>query len=105
MTTPIVCVEPNDKIDNVIEKMKKYKIRRFPVVEKGKIVGMITNTDISRLSPEMFDILELRFKMKEKKPFIDGSSTNGVCENCGNYSGDLKLVRNKWFCGFCRESL
>lgn len=105
MTSPIVCVGPNETINQVIEKMKKFKIRRFPVVDGGEIVGILTNNDISRFSPDMFDIMELRFRMKKQKPIIDKSATNGVCEKCSNYSGDLKILDNNWFCGFCRESV
>ncbi|OGI15996.1 hypothetical protein A3K63_00530 [Candidatus Micrarchaeota archaeon RBG_16_49_10] len=105
MKSPIIYVKPDDSINEVINKMQKHKIRRFPVLENGKIVGMVTNTDIARLSPEMFDILELRFKMKEHEPFIKETTTSGVCEKCGNYSDDLMIAKNKWFCGFCRTSL
>jgi predicted transcriptional regulator len=105
MKSPIIYVKPNDSINQIIEKMNKHKIRRFPVLENGKVVGMITNTDIARLSPEMFEVLELRLKIKGDEPFIRETTTSGVCGKCGNYSDDLVLIKNEWFCGFCRSSL
>jgi signal-transduction protein with cAMP-binding, CBS, and nucleotidyltransferase domain len=102
MTSPIIHVNPGDDISDVVHKMKKHKIRRFPVVEKGKIVGMLTNTDIARISPEMIDVLNLRLKMRMGMPSIEKGVTSGICEVCENYSEDLMFINNQWVCGSCR---
>ena len=84
--------------------MKKFKIRRFPVVKNGKIVGILTNTDIARVSPEMIDVLNLRLKMRTGLPAIEMGTTTGTCEVCENYSENLQFVNNKWVCESCRNS-
>jgi CBS domain-containing protein len=38
---PISC-KPDHTLREVLSLMKKYKFRRIPVLEKGKIVGEIT---------------------------------------------------------------
>jgi len=82
--------------------MKKFKIRRFPVVSGGKIVGILTNTDIARVSPEMIDVLNLRLKMRMQLPTLEKGTTTGICEICENYSEDLIFVNNRWVCENCR---
>ncbi len=103
MSTPVVFSSPNDDVITTVEKMKKYRIKRIPVVDKGKIVGIVTDTDIARASPDMLDILNFRLKMREEEPSLEESSTSGLCESCGAYSEDLRCVDEEWVCENCRE--
>lgn len=49
---PIVYAEPKQTIEEVADLMAKEKIRRLPVVNNGKVVGIVTVTDLARfLSP------------------------------------------------------
>lgn len=103
MSFPIVVVSPNDTILDAVRKMKKNNIHRLPVVESGKIVGVVSLTDIARTSPEMFDLLEYRLKMKKIPIVLKEMTTVGFCENCGNYSESLKTKGNIWVCESCFE--
>jgi CBS domain-containing protein len=105
MKKPVVFAEPNEDILSVVRKMKKSNIHRLPVVEKGKVVGVISLTDIARTSPEMLDLLEYRLKMKEMPSEIKEEITSGICESCGNYSEYLKEVDEEWLCEDCIEEL
>ncbi len=103
MSSPLLFVLPSDKINDVVSKMKKHRVKRMPVIEKGKLVGIISTTDIARTTPEMMDLLEARLLMREEEPsFIEGE-TSGICENCGNYSEELIYDGEKWVCEECRE--
>ena len=46
MAKSVLTVENNDSIDNAAAIMDSRKIKRLPVLEKGKLVGIITATDI-----------------------------------------------------------
>ncbi len=41
-TKKVISCNKEDKISDIINKMKESNVRRLPVVEKGKIVGEIT---------------------------------------------------------------
>jgi IMP dehydrogenase len=41
-----ITIEPDQKIYEVLKIMKKYRISGVPVVEKGNLVGIITNRDL-----------------------------------------------------------
>lgn len=52
MTNDICCCTPTDDIENVESKMDKLHIRRVPVVEGKKVIGMVTIGDLVK-SPDM----------------------------------------------------
>ncbi len=103
MSKPLVTVSPDDDIVVAVRKMKKNNIHRLPVITNGKIVGLLSLSDIARTSPEMADLLEYRLKMKEFEPVIKEAATSGICEICGNYSDNLKSDDDQWVCEICRE--
>ena len=48
MTKEVVSVSPDDGIEAAIQLMVKHRIHRVPVIEGGKLVGIVTRTDILR---------------------------------------------------------
>jgi len=54
MTTPIITVSSQTSLDEAVETMVKKNIRRLPVEEKGKIIGIIVDRDIVRAIPIYF---------------------------------------------------
>ena len=48
MTTDVWCCNSNDQLDKAQEIMSKNQIRRLPILDNGKIVGILSIGDISR---------------------------------------------------------
>jgi CBS domain-containing protein len=48
MTTHVVTTRRNAKLDEVVELMARRHIKRLPVVEDGKVVGIIARSDLLR---------------------------------------------------------
>ncbi len=48
MSAPVVTTEPDAEIVFVFETMNERKIRRLPVVEGGRLVGILTERDLLR---------------------------------------------------------
>jgi CBS domain-containing protein len=46
MTKKVVVVDVNEDLESVISIMAKHKIKKILVVEKEKLVGIVTSTDI-----------------------------------------------------------
>ena len=46
MTKKVVTIDENDSIENAALIMTENKIKRITVIEKGKLIGVITATDI-----------------------------------------------------------
>lgn len=105
MSRPLVTVAPEDDILVAVRKMRNNNIHRLPVIEKGKVVGLISLSDIAKTSPEMLDLLEYRLKMRESPLEIKEEFTSGICDSCGNYYEDLKKINDQWVCEDCGEEI
>ena len=55
MTCEVKSISKEDDIDKVVDYMAKYQIRRIPVTDNGKVVGMISIGDLtdSEISDEL----------------------------------------------------
>jgi acetoin utilization protein AcuB len=51
MSRPVISISPDDPINDVLAMFKKEHIRRAPVIKKGKLVGLVTETDLLNASP------------------------------------------------------
>lgn len=72
MTKDPITITKETTIAEALELMRKHSIRRLPVLEKGKLVGIVTDRDLSEVSPSpatslsVFEINYLLAKMKIK---------------------------------------
>jgi len=57
MTSPLVVTEPNRDLGEAVKLMFQMKIKKLPVVDGKRLVGLVTLTDIARFQPEMIAIL------------------------------------------------
>jgi CBS domain-containing protein len=48
MTSDVAVVAPPDELAVVVGLMEKHRIKRVPVVEKGKLVGIVSRADLVR---------------------------------------------------------
>jgi len=51
-STEIVTIEPDRDLDEALELMAKHKVRRLPVVENGRLVGVLAQADVAREGDE-----------------------------------------------------
>lgn len=42
-----VTVEPDQRLDDALEIMSHYRVRRLPVVEDGRLVGVLSQADVA----------------------------------------------------------
>ena len=107
MSTPLLTISSNESCADAAKKMRRNNIKRLPVVDNGKLVGIISLDDIATTLPEFIQFLEER--LEESKESINNNiteeTTAGICESCGDYSEDLKYVNNQWLCESCRDEL
>jgi len=51
MKSPVITVTPDTLIDNAMETMREKHVRRLPVVEDGRLVGLVTRKIIKEATP------------------------------------------------------
>jgi CBS domain-containing protein len=47
-TTDPITVEPDRDLDEALQLMAKHQVRRLPVVESGRLVGVLAQADVAR---------------------------------------------------------
>jgi len=105
MRRKIVTIKPSADIISAIQKFKKKKVRRLPVVENGKLIGIITANDILRIDPGLFQMIAETIKIREEteklnRSQIDVPRKQGACEECGD-SDMLYYDEPQWLCELC----
>ena len=70
MSKPVVFVEPSMRAQDAMELMRKENIRRMPVVDGGKLVGIVSATDLLNAAPSQatsLSIWELNYLLSKIK--------------------------------------
>jgi len=62
MSKPVIVVTPETSVSAAANIMKEKNIGHLPVVENGRLVGIIAEGDITSLAPEFLEVLKLRRK-------------------------------------------
>ncbi len=107
MTSPLITIPAGENVTDAMQKMVKMQIRRLPVVENAKLVGIVTDIDLIAVSAEMGNIFSDLIKMHREKIFALEAPmkiSRGICEECGDNVDDLLLVNGKLLCESCRET-
>jgi acetoin utilization protein AcuB len=70
MSQPVITVEASDSMLNAVNLLKEHDIRMLPVLKKGKLVGIVTDSDLKEASAsdattlEVHELLYLISKIK-----------------------------------------
>jgi CBS domain-containing protein len=114
LSSPLITIEPEKSIVEASEVMLKANIKRLPVLKDRTIIGVISNTDILRVTPGLNTIIKDLIDMNREAllsiPSIEETSESedfhsGICESCYTFSYDLRLLNGQYLCGRCREEV
>jgi CBS domain-containing protein len=59
MSRPLVAVGPKTEIEEAAKVMCQKKIKKLPIVEEGRLRGLITLTDILRIQPQLIRMYQI----------------------------------------------
>jgi acetoin utilization protein AcuB len=59
MSQPVITVEASDSMLNAVNLLKEHDIRMLPVLKKGKLVGIVTDSDLKEASASDATTLEV----------------------------------------------
>ena len=107
----VVTIKPSSTIEEAIQKMRKTKFDKLPVVHENELVGIITVKDILNFHPEIYPELEEFAQIKEREEKLKRISTknpnivsDGNCEKCGKKSV-LRKISERFICESCEASM
>ncbi|MFA4952680.1 MAG: CBS domain-containing protein [Candidatus Pacearchaeota archaeon] len=106
----IAIIRPDATINDALNKMKKLKFEKLPVIQEGELVGIITIKDILTFNPEIYPEIEELSKIREESEKLKRIKKakeriiEGICEECGN-TDFLYRFNGMLICENCRNSL
>jgi len=108
----IFTIKPIEGIQKALERMNKKRVKRLPVVEKGKkLVGIISSKDILTFKPEFYPELEEFAKIREEQEKLNrikrkevAVTEHGICEECGERD-ILYRFNGMLVCESCKNSM
>jgi CBS domain-containing protein len=106
MSTPVVVADPYISLEEAMKTMGKCNIRRLPVIEDGELIGIITQKDISRISPVLHDISREWYDITVRdESYLKRQIFSGKCEDCNALSTTLRRVDGRLLCEDCIDAL
>jgi acetoin utilization protein AcuB len=70
MTDTPVTVSPEDSLQHALDLLEKYQVHELPVVEQGRVIGIVTDGDLKLMTPAypLFrDQEEIRLALRDLK--------------------------------------
>ena len=106
MSTPLVTIDSEKTISDAAREMSRLNIRRLAVMYKGDLAGIISSKDILAVTPELIEIMQEKARIENQNLIeaAEESSSAGYCDNCGEWSDDLREIEGSFLCEECRES-
>jgi CBS domain-containing protein len=107
MSSPLVAISPDASIREAAGVMLKSGVKRLPVIQNGRLVGIITDTDLVSGSSSLglSDILSNLMEMHRDSIHFEEPRevVRGICEVCGQLSDSLVSVNGELLCWSCRD--
>lgn len=101
MSSPVITISPTKSVREAAREMVKRGIRRLPVVENNKLVGIITDTDLLSVSLDLNEVLMALIRVE---PESTGEITQGMCDKCGELTEELFEMEGLLLCESCLEN-
>ncbi len=101
MTRGVITIQSNADISAAAELMVKKDIRRIPVVDRGVLKCIITQTDLLRIQPSLVELLVSKFSAHCNSDIRSFDGVSGLCDSCGRVEF-LKESEGRMLCSSCR---
>jgi CBS domain-containing protein len=106
MSTPLITIGPTESVADAAKRMANLKLRRLPVVKDEKLVGVLTENDLLRLSPSLIELTREWSRLGAGgKALSKQLTTEGYCDNCGTYADQLVERNGELLCFACIDQI
>ena len=102
----VITIKPSVDVIEALNRMKRDKVRRLPVTENGKVIGLLTLKDILKIDPNLYEIISETVKIKEESAKLSMGEKlklnrkDGLCCGCGNQE-TIYHADGDWLCISC----
>ncbi len=105
----IITLKPSETLEDAMKKINKFKFYRLPVVQNGKVEGIINLKDILKLHPDICSHINEIDYIKEESENLRNTKRkvevhDGICGECGERRG-LYREGGILMCSSCLNSM
>ena len=105
MTSPLITIEPDEKISEAARRMSRLNIRRLGVIYKGQLVGVLSSKDLLSVMPELIEIIQEQALIEGENRAQEAEEKltplAGYCDRCEGWSDNLKQFNGEFLCDDC----
>ncbi len=107
MSSPVIMIPQDESVSSAAKIMTTRRIRKLPVIDGSKIVGLLSENDIARISPDLIALAREYAEMHRNSEVRNPGEEYivGKCEMCGQYSLRLRNYNGMLVCPDCYDSL
>ncbi|MEM4312144.1 MAG: CBS domain-containing protein [Nitrososphaerales archaeon] len=102
VTKPLQMVDAEKDLVEAAKMMRKHRIKRLGVSYKGKLVGIVSMSDLIGVTPELMEILSEKAKIVLGEVRKQRGYVAGYCDLCNQWSDFLLEMDGKFLCEECR---
>jgi len=103
MSAPLISISPNTSIYEAARKMAALNIRRLPIMETKRLIGLVSESDLLRISPELIEVTREYLVANGTTVAEAARGLSGYCESCKCFSDNLTLEDGMLLCSECLE--
>ena len=101
----LIYISPRATLMDAAKIMAEKNIKRLPVIENDELLGIITVSDITTISPKLFDIKVEVSNIRGEGDYQtiiskEEEYTEGICEICGS-QGRVRYIDGRYVCDNC----
>ena len=107
MSCPVITIDKNLTLTEVMEKMFKESIRHLVITDSnGKAEGICTDSDIFKVVPQLIFLEQEYIKLIRERNEDEDNKENankyaGYCDDCRVYSDELIYIDGIYICPTC----
>lgn len=104
MSKPLKTIDLAIEITDAMKRMRASHVERLGVLDAGKLVGIVSSSDILKITPALIDLATEKSRIGAV-PERERVVLAGYCGQCGGWSENLKESDGKFLCGDCLSDL
>jgi CBS domain-containing protein len=98
-------IEGEEGVTAAARLLRQHNIKRLGVVYKGKLVGIISASDVILVTPDLVDVISEKASLLRGEIGREAGNVSGYCDECGEWSDLLQYEGGSFTCEECRAEV
>ena len=101
MTVGIQSITADQDVTSAARSMSKKGVKRLGVERRGELIGIVSMSDVLRVTPDMMDVLSEKSRILTGERLRTSAYVAGYCDSCNEWSDYLRETDGKFLCDDC----